>query len=673
MALPVGSLKIGSVSKYNQRTGLLEVTIDLSNKSFSKNLQTVSVPFSFYSAEGLFVGGIPSPGTTVVVAQGEGEWYFVSFLIKNIDAQPELKVGELLLQSSPTTKITLDKNGSINVGSFLNKIYINTDRNLMIDNFNDKLSFTSASREINGVIKRDKNPNKNVSNSSRLDDENYDKFLKPIGLDPQLPTNADIRGSNKNPPFVEKREMVYEFAPSSNVTDELFESLLYGKSSSNRQQYDLANRRLNRGDTLSLSLVEPNYLIESIKGSVVDLFGNLLDLNRQPILIGDETLTLKKSGDSDKVKTYLKIREKQRNGLGFHWEMNSRKNLFGKNGAQLPNIDSNSDYSRNRSRFFVDIDKEGQMKVNVPASSETGNVPLLVRYENYSTYGTQDNGNVNKHYFRSDNKDIFVDSFANSFKPTTLTTNNRGKAESFTVSTMAGIAIVDETDGNIAPKDRILNEVPIFHNTPYHNILDTCYTSHKSQENKFINFPYNPSFNITDIPMIENIVSNTIKVSGDAANAGGRSGSFNFDGSLEVSLGANTIDRQSLWLDTAGGLLANLGRDKNYISAAVSMDGDLVLQVGGSGISSDSRFTSAKGFNNAFRPGAIDIRVFNAGFDCTLLRIDGNGVKISTPGAMMFHSVGPMSLRSESSIALDSENVTIHQRAVLKDPSQGSI
>ena len=44
-----------------------------------------------------------------------------------------------------------------------------------------------------------------------------------------------------------------------------------------------------------------------------------------------------------------------------------------------------ADYGRQRSRFFIDIDKEGQFKLNVPASSEKGNVPILTRYENYST------------------------------------------------------------------------------------------------------------------------------------------------------------------------------------------------------------------------------------------------------------------------------------------------
>src|SRR5690606_15291153 len=40
--------------------------------------------------------------------------------------------------------------------------------------------------------------------------------------------------------------------------------------------------------------------------------------------------------------------------------------------------------ARQRSRFSLDIDKEGQFKMNVPASSEVGNVPLLVRQESFS-------------------------------------------------------------------------------------------------------------------------------------------------------------------------------------------------------------------------------------------------------------------------------------------------
>jgi hypothetical protein len=665
MTVPVGTLKLATVSKYNPKLGLLEVVLDLSGL---KQPKKINIPFSLYSFNGLFIGGIPEPGTTVVVGQGEGEWYFVSFLMKDTSRLPDLKSGEILLQASSNTSIKINRDSTINIGSYLNKIYINTDRNIIIDNFNNKLSFTEASREITGIVLRDKSPNENISKESRLDNPNYDKYLKPIGLDPKFPVNSVDRGSIKNPAFVEKRELIYEFAGTTTIEDELFESSLYGSTNENKKTYLLPNRRKNRTDTLSLSLVSPNYLIETVKGTVVDIFGNILDLNRQPIPIGNNNITLNPSGEADKVKVYLKIRELQRKSIAYHFEINARKNLIGPSGIQLPDINSNADYSRNRSRFFLDIDKEGQFKLNVPASSENGNIPLLVRYENYSTYGPQDDGNVNKHYFRKDGKDIFVDSFANSEKSTINITGNKGVNDSGT--TMAGIIIEDE-DGNVAPTDRIIkigdNEQTIRHNTPYHNILDTCYASHTSQANKYISYQYEPSFDVSSIPTIDNIVTPVIKVSGKDANAGGRSGSINFDGSLEMSIGANTIDRQSLWLDTAGGILANIGRDRNNISAAVSMDGDLILQVGGMGISSDSRFKT-KGFNNGWRPGAIDIRVFNAGFDCTLVRIDNEGIKISTPGRMIFHSQGQMTFRSQDSIHLDADHIIMHSGDPLQSP-----
>jgi hypothetical protein len=92
--------------------------------------------------------------------------------------------------------------------------------------------------------------------------------------------------------------------------------------------------------------------------------------------------------------------------------LNARKETNTNNTIVLPDINSNTDYARNRARFFIDIDKEGQFKMNVPASSEKGNVSLLSRYENYSTFGEEDNKNPNKLVYREDNLDIFHDSFA---------------------------------------------------------------------------------------------------------------------------------------------------------------------------------------------------------------------------------------------------------------------
>ena len=645
MSLPVGLLRLATVKSYDSQKGLLTVNLDMSNITINtETTKTIKVPFSFYSVSGLFIGGVPDPGTPIVVGQGEGgAWYFVSSLVNNTPSIPKLKSGELLIQSSVNTQLTLNSDGVISLGSLTNKIHINTSSNLYIDNFENKVSFTQANRHVIGPVKRDLKPNKNIAEDSKLDSPIFDKFLFPIGLDPSA-TLKNITSNSKNPPFVENRELTYEFVYSAGVTDELQESSIYGKSTQEKGKFILPNRRKSRSDTLSLTLLEPNFLMETVKGTVVDIFGNILDINRNRLPIGSEDFTIRSEGNKDKVSAYSKIRESQRKSIAYHFEINARKDLKGKNGQiKLPDINSNEDYARNRSRFFLDIDKEGLFKLNVPASSEVGNVPLLTRYENYSSFGIEDNGNPNKFFKRDDGLDIFLDSFAEE----------------------GGVISIEDENGVSTPKDRITDQ-HIKHGTAYHNILNTCQVHQSSQ---FISYPFEPLFDISSIPTYQPgtnpIVSPKITVGGPNANAGGRSGSFNFDGSIEMNVGANTIDRHSIWIDTAGSIIGNIGRDKNNISAAITMDGDLLLQVGGYGVSSDSRFV---GMNNAFRPGAIDIRVFNAGFDCTLVRIDNEGVKVMTPGRMVFQSQGDMLFRSASGIIFDAERIVAHDREITKFP-----
>lgn len=222
--------------------------------------------------------------------------------------------------------------------------------------------------------------------------------------------------------------------------------------------------------------------------------------------------------------------------------------------------------------MFIDIDKEGQFKINIPASSEKGNVPLLTRYENRSSFDPDDNNNPNKLLYNEDNLDIYLDSFAAS--KIELLDDSRKYSEE------KGSIKLEDSDGEFAPIDRI-TEAHIKHGTAHHDIMNTCWAL---QNNQFLDYQYGTSANLTvdisKIPILEDIVSDTIIVSGPNANAGGRSGQINFDGMLEFNIGANTVDRQSLWLDLAGGSVINLGRDKKLRSAVIGADGDVYMQVG---------------------------------------------------------------------------------------------
>lgn len=648
---PVGLLRLAHIVKYNKQGGFIEAELDLTNQNIPNDSKRkkVQVPFSVYTTNGAFIGTFPTPGTPIIIGQGEGSsWYFVSFKVSNIPQIPDLNDGDVLIQSATDTKLLLNLNNEIEIGSNASNIYLNTNINKYInkkiDDFSNIYNFTEASRQINSIVKREKKSITYIPSFQKLTSEDYDERLTSISLDPTFSSLISSNAKNKNPPFIEARELFYEFAMSSNVLDDISESKIYAGKFEPNTTYVLPNRRDSKVDTLSLSLVAPNYLMETIKGSVIDIFGNILDINRVPIPIGQTSdISLKPdSSTSDKSAVFNNIKALERKNMAFHFELNARKDLTASNGQEvLPDINSNADYSRSRSRFHFDLDKEGQIKLNVPASSETGNILLLTRYENYSTFGPEDNGNPNKLIYRDDNLDIFLDSFA--FNGGDITIQN-----GTTVTT---------------PIDRILNQ-HIKHGQPFHSIKNSLIVFQDGTAQQFLDIQANPTVDLMSIPTYTNVVSPTITVGGQNSNAGGRSGSFNFDGMLEMAIGANTIDRQSLWLDAAGGMLMNIGRDKNNISMGMSLDGDLLVEIGGYGVSTDSRFSS---LNNSYRGGALDIRVLNEGFTVTIIRIDKNGVSIVSPSSVNIHARN-IDITAEGNLNLSGDNVVIQGRLVNRLP-----
>lgn len=667
----VGLLQRGSIKGFDSATGTIQVQLNTASavKGQDRLVIDVPAPHSMFYNNGLFIGTLPSLGTPVVVGQGlGGNYYFVSFLAENLPMVPDLVQDQMLLQSNDTTKITLDTSNNISVGSDNNQIHINTGNknfpktNLVTLNFQNENHFTQGYREVGGLVKRDLRPNIYFDTDTKLEDDSYDNKYKVIGLDPTVTSNDVVSGSSKNPPLVEHRELVYEFQYMSDVQDDVTEKARYSSTKPTAPTYTQPNRRKSRADTLSLSLVAPNQLLEEVKGTVVDIFGNVLDLNRSPLPIGQNQNTLRADKSPDKSLAYANIRALERKSIAYHFEINARKdlsNVQSTGGGIVGLLDINSDtYNAKllRSRFFFDVDKEGQFKLNVPSSSEVGNIPLLARYENYSTFGTDDSGNPNKLWFRNDNLDIFLDGLS---APIATPSVDGG----FHYSTDHGSIALMDGDANGAPLDR-LTDTHLRHGTIYHDILQTCYVHQNSQ---FLDYQGGENvypLDLSYITPLANVVSDTINVSGTNANAGGRSGSINLDGSLEMNIGANTIDRQSLWLDTAGGIVANIGRDRNMRSAMVSMNGDMYMQIGGFGVTGDTRFAQ---LNNGNYGAVLDLRVSSGGGYVNIFRVDPHGVTVMTPGNVAIHAKGNMSLSADGNMSLDAASLTIQQRFVLKD------
>lgn len=666
----VGLLKTGSIVGYDPVQGVLSVRLNDASAMKGRNAIPIKIPspHALFYNNGLFIGTVPVKDTPVVVGQGRGgQYYFVSHLAENLSKVPNLTMGELLIQSTKNSFISLDDKSDIYIGSENNNIHINIghpkfpSRNLITFSFENENHFNEAYREVGGLIKRDLKYNDQFDAESKLKNDEYDSVYKIIGMDPTATANSAVRGSTKNPPLVEHRELVYEYQYQSDIDDDLTESSKYSGAPATAF-FSAPNRRKSRADTLSLSLVSPNFLMEEIKGTVVDIFGNILDINRTPLAVGkDHSTTLRSNVSINQQQSYLNIRALERKSIAYHFEVNARKDPQPQfSGFTALDIDAdNYNAKLLRSRFFFDVDKEGQFKLNVPASSETGNISLLTRYENYSTFGPEDKNNPNKLWYRDDKTDIFLDSFASPKLTPNVSGGRDASPDHGSIKLMSG-------DANVGPLDRI-TKTPIRHGMPYHDIFQTCMLQ---QNNKTLSYPTGSDPNPLDVSYIDNltdIASSTIRVSGNqapnkgGANAGGRSGSINLDGSLEMSIGANTIDRQSLWLDTAGGMIANIGRDRNQRSAIMNFDGDVIMQIGGFGVAGDARF-SQLGQDGVYIA-TLDLRVYCGGF-AHMLRIDPFGITIMTPQYVAIHAAQGIKLSSDSGISIDAETVTIQGRAV---------
>ena len=683
----VGMLRFATITKFNSN-GTVRVSLDEGRGIGSPKEFDAPIPAAWEGPNGEFIGGYPQTGASIVVGQGKGgQWFVVGYVNSNDVFTSEfvssgntlmsaLRPGRALMQANSGNRIFADPKIGMQVGNAQEFVHIDPARGIFSHNIDAEMSFTESGREIRQIIKRDlsDNSSRNVLGST-LDSQRYDDQLRPVCMDP---TAAESRGAKtlrspfvRNPPFVEHREVVYEFANSYRFTTDEDEGARYKDPSDAKTQPDV-NRRQMRSDALSLSLEYPNHLIETIKGTSVDAFGNILDINRNPLRVGKEDKTsIRKS--ADKQDAFARIRASERKSIAFHWELNARKGAEKKDGVDLPDITSppppdpkdTTNYGRSRSRFFVDVDKEGQFKINVPASSETGNIPLLTRYENYSVVlGAAPLSTTDPNEFarNEEKKEIFVNDFAN--------------ASSIDVVSDSG-----DADANVVPNDWLeTNNPKIKFGTAHHDITKVCndftvnanWYKYGRPNKNLVSDPIHPLNQ--SVTQLDKIVSDTITVSGPKADAGGRSGVINFDGWVGFNYGANTIDRQSIWMDTAGGVVSRFGRDRQDISLASSFDGDVFIEIGGAAIGSalDSRFAKQ---NNAFRAGALDIRILNESGMSTLLRIDSSGISLATPGRLLFWADQDIILKSvRGDIKMEAENIMMYsettKRVVNRNPAE---
>jgi hypothetical protein len=646
MRSPIGAVPgipvRGTIRSVNLKNGTALVSLSLSQ---SNATYPVKIPVGWMGPRGQISGGYPDIGTSLFITLGQGnEWIFLNYDQPDINSLYEtngLRTVSYLSKLKPGRWVTLIENDvglivdpkeGVIEGSSTQFTQSDPVGGIFSTRFLQEMHFTDAHREVTGQVLRDTDVNnsRGMSDSS-LSGHGYNKTLKSIGLDPRTEPSTSS-SATRNPALTESRSMHYEFVNSFNYTNDKDEARVYGgEDVSGPLPYQ---RKKSRTDTLSLSLDHPNYLTESVIGTVVDLYGNILDINKSILPSGIiDSLSFRKS-EEDNDKVFLKLREQQRKSIAYHFELNARKAGL-EDG--LPNYNKTDDYARSRSRLNVDIDKEGQFKINIPSSSETGNVPLLVRTENFSNLKGAENDDNRGSFIRNatNNTDVFLEAFG---KGVVSLVSNEESLKSYA-----------------APTDRLTGDV-IKLGTAFHEISDVLFL-HKYATPYKTNGGYADSL-LNKVDPVTDVVSSEIVVSGSGANAGGRSGTLSLDGFLSLSIGANTVDRQSLWLDTAGGIVASVGRDRFNRSISASLDGDMFIEIGGSTITNDSRFVSLN--NSTLRDGVVDIRILNSGSFHTI-RIDKEGIKIHTPQRIDIVSEGEMRFKSvNSNMYFDAENIYMY-------------
>jgi len=627
---------------------------------------------------------------------------------------PVLEQGDIILQGKTGAQITLLNDGSLSaVNTFNEGITISGD---VDDSFRCAIdvhspvqySVSQGGLRAFGIVRRDVRIEDSEEDfADFLKDIDSEAVLEEVGRDPSkqisyisgLSTATGASTSDdknfRNPAFIEDRKVLLEYGRNWEVGT--FDEELARLRSDLIPQGDFEHRRERRSNALSLSLTYPNELIEQVSGTLVDVFGNVLDVNKNIIPV---------PSGKDEKELLLDMFEKTRHSVAYHMEINTKKGFAYREERsntkkpillnEPPDPTTSANNAKDRSRWALRVDKEGLTTINIPATSETGNVPLLTRQETSSVLEVDEKGVVqdkarelyeSRELFRNENnQDIFLDQFGpGGITIKGVETKNRlkGKTSSWK----------DEENSQAALPEFIQA------GTAFHDITQTAQNLLEKDINKKASDIFDDSSPAVGLPAISSEINaevpkantdvatrdSTTGLVNDQPNAGGRSLQLNLDGSLETSIGANTVDRVAWTLDTAGALVARLGRDRQGRSAIVHTDGHVVLEVGGWDFVGDgtndqvdtrfvgrgeSRADTLPGDPTRFRSGKVVIKIrranpTNTGPDADgddqLLIIDETGITIKSVGQLNLVSDGNMSIKSGAQLILDGEVVRIYE------------
>jgi hypothetical protein len=206
--------------------------------------------------------------------------------------------------------------------------------------------------------------------------------LHEIGMFPVSRT-CDIAGMmdySRNPRRSEYVVRINEYSEQSLFTGFDDEKKRYTGEMNLRNDSDTLARNRRPGNRLHMP---ENQIVEIIAGNLIDINGNILDINHNSVVLGSDGRTPRDDERTLDEILSVETRLKSRREVGYHFQLSTNT--------------LSTDESGSSKNFIFDVDKEGLLKVNIPKSSSTGNIPfastsnyvgggdaLVIKYDNES-------------------------------------------------------------------------------------------------------------------------------------------------------------------------------------------------------------------------------------------------------------------------------------------------
>lgn len=521
---------------------------------------------------------------------------------------PSLSSGEVILRGSRGSELSLDDKGGLIIdttfgtGISLKRYGVNTAGYFV---FNDNIIYTNGGRTIWGSVKRRSSIKKIDSAGNLFADTDIHASSYVRGLfKGSRALDISTLGMKRNPALSEYHQVINEF-----TTDSMFSGFddEYDRIMNNLKYSDSNDTYKRNRDALNALHMAEHELIEIIAGNVVDITGQVLDINYHPILFGTNGYQV----PNDRILENIEeARRKSRRGIGYHFQLSTNA--------------LKTDKSTSSKSFSLDIDKEGSFNLHVPKTSFSGNisypsdanftknnnqilsVPAAPSYREPIPVTLRDeSGNVvypkTSRMYR-DTGVRFDNSDGQYFENTSGASNVRINTTKYHNMYSAAEMLIANTISEIyVPEvftDSSGNVVELSNDKPFEvsEIPDSGYTRsaikispQKSAINSGGDVVVAGNFYSKSNPILSNSFKTNLvdglpisEQESGKISAGGRSANINFDGSAEMSIGFDDADNKSLVLDTAGSIIAWLGKDKNGRSAIVQTDGDMLINIGGS-------------------------------------------------------------------------------------------